>query len=70
MKQIYGIDLAKEKFDVSFIDEDNKAIDRIVKNKYSSIIKFLSNLPSNACLCAENTGVYGELLVFLANIYN
>jgi len=68
MKQIYGIDLAKEKFDVSFIGEDNKAIDRIVNNKYSSIIKFLSNLPSNACLCAENTGVYGELLVFLANI--
>jgi len=52
MKQIYGIDLAKEKFDVCFIGEGGK----------------ISNLPSNACLCAENTGVYGELLVFLANI--
>ena len=68
MKQIYGIDLAKEKFDISFIDIDGKLVDLIVKNRYSSIVTFLSKLPSNVCLCAENTGVYGELLVFLSNI--
>jgi transposase len=68
MKQIYGIDLAKEKFDVCFINQEGKTVERVIKNKYSAIINFLSNLPSNACLCGENTGVYGELLVFLANM--
>lgn len=68
MRQIYGIDLSKEKFDVCFIDQEGKTVERIIKNSYSSIIKFLSGLPPEACLCAENTGVYGELLVFLANL--
>ncbi len=67
MKQIYGIDLAKEKFDICFIEKGGKIVERVIKNNYSSINKFLSDLPPDACLCAENTGVYGELLVFLAN---
>lgn len=70
MNQIYGIDLAKEKFDVNYLIQNDNTRHRVVKNNYSSIIKFLSSLPSNALLCAEFTGVYGELLVFLANVLN
>lgn len=36
-----------------------------VKNTISGISKFLLSLPSDAVLCAEHTGVYGDLLLRL-----
>ncbi len=65
MKQIYGIDLSKEKFDVNFLS-NNKVKSFIVKNSLSSIVEFLEKVPKDAIICAEHTGVYGELLIFLA----
>jgi transposase len=69
MEQIYGIDLSKEKFDVSFMQENDKLTNLEVKNKYSSICDFLSNLNKESTLCIEHTGIYGDLLIFLANSY-
>lgn len=63
--RIYGIDLAMEKFDVNFFDEKNEERHLIVSNKLMSIVKFLRQLPQNSVLCAEHTGTYGNLLVFL-----
>lgn len=68
MKQIYGIDLAKDKFDVNFITQDGKEVKKVIKNNLASISKFIERLPPSALLCAEHTGVYGDLLVHLANI--
>ena len=65
--QVYGIDLSKEKFEVSFIDEKGQERSREVKNKVVAISKFLTSVPEGAILCAEHTGVYGDLLVFLSN---
>ncbi|WP_169719500.1 IS110 family transposase [Olivibacter sitiensis] len=65
--QVYGIDLSKEKFDVNFFDTDGKEKSRMVKNGLDSISKFLSKVPGGSVLCAENTGSYGDLLVFLCN---
>ncbi|HAF27595.1 MAG TPA: IS110 family transposase [Bacteroidales bacterium] len=70
MKQIYGIDLSKEKFDVCFLNEKKELIYLEIKNKYSPICKFLSKLKQNSILCIEHTGVYGYLLMFLANSFN
>ena len=70
MKQIYGIDLAKDKFDVNFISNDGKEIDKIVKANLSSILKFLESLPTNVLLCGEYTGVHKNLLVHLASVFN
>jgi transposase len=67
MVQIYGIDLSMEKFDVSFIDSESKLNHKVVKNDLKGISKFLAQLPKDALLCAEYTGVYGDLLLFLAN---
>jgi transposase len=69
-KQIYGIDLSKEKFNVNFLDEQGIIQELEVKNDYKSICSFLSKLSKNACLCIEYTGVYGDLLVFLSNCYS
>ena len=38
-----------------------------MKNGVVSISKFLSTVPKDALLCAEHTGVYGDLLVYLCN---
>lgn len=65
--QIYGIDLSMEKFDVSYIDQEGNEEKRQVKNKLKDIAKFLITVSDRAVLCAENTGVYGDLLVFLCN---
>lgn len=67
--QVYGIDLSKEKFDVNFFDTDGKEKNRTVKNGLASISKFLAKVPAGSVLCAENTGTYGDLLVFLCNQY-
>ncbi|MGC9343449.1 MAG: IS110 family transposase [Bacteroidales bacterium] len=69
MEQIYGIDLSKEKFDVSFMNESNNTKDLEVKNKYSAICNFLSGINKESILCIEHTGIYGDLLVFLANCF-
>lgn len=65
--QVYGIDLSMEKFDVNYIDERGKEMTKKVKNNLRGISKFLSTVPREAVLCAENTGPYGYLLVFLSN---
>ena len=67
MKQIYGIDLSKEKFDVNFIDEKRKEQHLVVKNDLNNIAEFLESISSEALVVAEHTGVYGDLLLFLCN---
>ncbi len=69
MVQIYGIDLASEKFDVNFLNENGRVCHKIVRNTRNQIEKFLETLPDNAWLVAEYTGVYGDLLLYLANIH-
>ena len=68
--QVYGIDLSKEKFDVSFIDAKGKEKNREVKNTVVSISRFLSSVSEDCTLCAEHTGAYGDLLVYLCNQAN
>lgn len=68
--QIYGIDLASEKFDVSFINSEGKTMHIVVKNTKAQIEKFLDKLPDDSCIVAEHTGVYGDLLLMLADIRN
>jgi transposase len=65
--QVYGIDLSMEKFDANFIDANGKEKNQEVKNKLISITKFLDRVPENVVLCAEHTGAYGDLLVYLCN---
>lgn len=69
MAQIYGIDLASEKFDVSYPDEKGKKKHKVVKNERAAIEKFLSTLPEDAWIVAEHTGAYGDLLLFLADLH-
>jgi len=68
--QVYGIDLSMEKFDVNFIDANGKEKHRVVKNKLGSISNFLESVPEGYVLCAEHTGAYGDLLVYLCNQLN
>ena len=68
MAQIYGIDLASEKFDVSFMDNNGKIIHKVVKNTRPHIEKFLDTLPQDCRLVAEHTGVYGDMLLMLADM--
>jgi transposase len=65
--QIYGIDLSMEKFDANFIDQNGNEKNKTVKNGINSISNFLKEVPAGSILCAENTGVYGDLLLFLSN---
>lgn len=66
MKLIYGIDLSKEKFDVNFFSEKGENKHKIYENTFKGICKFLETIPKKAILVAEHTGVYGDLLVFVA----
>jgi len=68
--QVYGIDLSMEKFDVSFIDSNGKEKNEEVKNGITSISIFLQIIPTGSILCAEHTGSYGDLLVYLCNQVN
>lgn len=70
MRQIYGIDLAKDKFDVNFVDSNGEEKSIIVNNRLKSIVSFLEKIPENSIICCEHTGVYGELLVYLACVLN
>lgn len=65
--QIYGIDLASQKFDVSFVDAAGKTRHTVVKNSESQIERFLDKLPPESRLVAEHTGAYGDLLLMLAD---
>lgn len=65
--QVYGIDLSMEKFDVSYIGKNGKEKRMQVKNNLNGISKFLGTVPTEATLCAENTGTYGNMLVYLSN---
>lgn len=67
--QVYGIDLSKEKFDVNFLDANGNEKHKTVKNGLSAISGFLSEVPAGSILCAEHTGTYGDLLVFVCNQY-
>lgn len=58
-----------EKFDVNYLDKNGKEKKKIVKNRLSSISKFLEEVPHKAILCAEYTGTYADLLVYLCNQY-
>ncbi len=63
----YGLDLAKEKFDVNYLNQEGRMCSEEVKNNIKGISKFLMNLSDDVVLCAEHTGSYGELLLFLCN---
>lgn len=65
--QVYGIDLSMEKFNVNYINEKGIEKNKEVKNQVKNISKFLESVSKDAVLCAENTGTYGDLLLFLAN---
>jgi transposase len=67
--QVYGIDLSMEKFDVNYIDKNGKEKKKEVKNQVKNISKFLEAVSKDAVICAENTGAYGDLLLFLANLF-
>lgn len=60
--------MASEKFDVSFLNEKGKPCHRVVKNSRNQIESFLEGLPTGAWLVAEHTGVYGDLLLYLASV--
>jgi transposase len=66
MRQIYGIDLAKEKFDVNFLGLNGEEKSIVVDNGFNAIIGFLERVPDHAILCCEYTGIYGELFCNLA----
>lgn len=73
--QIYGIDLAKEKFDVSFLRQSAKSavaapVHKVVSNTESSIRTFLKSVPAGSILVAEHTGVYGERLLKMCTDMN
>ena len=65
--QVYGIDLSMEKFDVNYIDKNGRERKKEVRNRLNAISKFLETVPSDAILCAENTGTYSDMLVYLSN---
>ena len=67
---IIGIDLAKEKFDVNYINSEGKKVVKTITNKLKPICKFLDKLPDPCHIVAEHTGGYSSLLVFLANQLN
>ena len=62
--RIYGIDLSKDKFDVSYVlaGEEKK---RVVRNDFKGICNFLKQVEDSCILVAEHTGSYGDLLVHL-----
>ena len=73
--QIYGIDLAKEKFDVSFLRSSSKSdsvtpVHKVVRNTENGIKAFLKGIAPNSVLVAEHTGVYGERLLKLCTDMN
>lgn len=66
MRQIYGIDVSEERFDVNFLSTENEAKGFVVKNRFKDIVNFINSLPKGSVICAEYTGVYCELLTYVA----
>ena len=67
--QIYGIDISSAHLDIHSQDTDEKPFVKRIVNSFKGICKFLEQLPKDSVLCAEHTGIYGDLLVHLANSY-
>lgn len=63
---LYGIDVSKEHLDIYSVDPDGVVIRKRIGNKFNAISKFLGSLSSDDVLCAEYTGVYSDLLSWLA----
>lgn len=63
---LYGIDVSKEHLDVYSVDPDGVVIRKRIGNKFNAISKFLSGLSPDDVLCAEYTGIYSDLLAWLA----
>ncbi|MFD2101443.1 IS110 family transposase [Flagellimonas iocasae] len=66
--RMYGIDLSKDKFDVSYVvaGEEKK---RIVRNDFKGICNFLKQVEDSCILIAEHPGSYGDLMVHLCYHY-
>ncbi len=68
---IYGIDISKGYLDLfSHNQDDDKSFTKRIKNKQGPITRFLESIPDDAILCAEHTGIYGNLLVQLTTCIN
>ena len=65
--RIYGIDIANQHLDIYSEDENGKPMIKRISNKLKPIVKFLCSIPKESIICAEHTGVYGNLLVQIAN---
>lgn len=68
--QIYAIDVSKEYLDIFSKSDDEKILQKRIKNSFKSIGKLLSELKDDDFICAEFTGVYTNLLLHLASLYN
>jgi transposase len=64
--QIYAIDVSKEYLDIFSKSEDGKILQKRIKNNFNSICKLLSQMKVVDFICAEYTGVYTNLLHYLA----
>ena len=62
--------MTQKKFDVSYQADERKNGHKVIKNNLQGNIRFLECLPANSLLCAEYTGGYGELLLFLCAYFN
>jgi transposase len=65
--QIYGIDVSSGHLDLYSLDQENKTFVKRISNKLSAIMKFMTSISKDSVLCAEHTGVYGNLLVGMAS---
>ena len=65
LMQVYGIDIANTHLDIYWQDTNEKVFVKRIANKFKSITKFLQNINPKSIICAEHTGVYGDLLVEL-----
>lgn len=62
--------MSKDKFDVNFVDANGEENFLKVSNTLSGVSGFLETLAKDSVLVAEDTGTYGDLLVFLSNQMN
>ncbi|QZE15924.1 transposase [Halosquirtibacter laminarini] len=60
--EIYGVDMAKAKFDVCF-SRNGKLIYKTITNNFPAIFKFLGSLSKDAAVVLEHTGSYGQKLI-------
>jgi transposase len=63
---LYGIDVSKDHLDIYSVDPDGVEYRKRIANKFNAISKFLVSLAPDSILCAEFTGVYSDLLAWLA----